>query len=88
MSSVVNVSAAALGLCEHCGALLNMCTLPADAVNGEWRCPTCRGVLSHVSFGYDRPEKGAQKVRWVGPDGAWTDQKPVGEFQLGNLFVL
>lgn len=82
------VSLASLGLCEHCGVLLTMEEMPSDAINAEWRCFKCNDVLSHRSFGYDRGEQGAQKVKWVGPNGEWTEEEPKDDFDLGNLFVM
>ena len=76
-----------LGRCEHCQVLLTLKDLPADALDAEWRCPSCNGKLSHLSFGYDKGGKGAQKVKWVGPDGKWANQKPDDNFALGDRFV-
>ena len=84
---MMEVAVAALGLCEHCGVLLNMADMPSDAMDVEWRCPKCDGVIGHLSFGFDRSEKGAKKVKWVGPAGEWQDEKPEEPFDLGNLRV-
>lgn len=80
---VVNVET--LGLCEHCNELLSFADMPMDSMNAPWVCPKCRGVLNHLSFGY-ATERGG-KVRWVGPDGKWTDKKPTENFDLGGWYV-
>lgn len=78
-----------LGLCEHCGALVSISDYAGDdAMNAKWLCGKCRGELSHLSFGFDKGARGAQKVRWVGPDGKWTDKKPTDDFQLGTIQVM
>lgn len=83
------VSITSLGLCEHCSALLTIEDLPGDATGATWYCPQCKGHLTHSSFGYDRTEQGAKKIRWVGPNGIWVDQRPPeGEFTLGGWLIL
>lgn len=77
-----------LGLCEHCNVLLTIEDLSGDAAGTTWHCPQCKGHLTHASFGYDRGGKGAQKIRWVGPDGTWVDQRPESEFTLGEWLIL
>jgi hypothetical protein len=64
------VQVASLGLCEHCGELLSIEDLPTEPTDEKWHCPSCRGELSHESFGY-RTDQG-DKFQWVGPDcGNW-----------------
>ena len=77
------VSIDLLGLCEHCGALLNGGDTPADAVDERRRCPSCEEVLGGASFGFE----GDIQVRWVGEEGAWVDTRPTTDFQLGDLDV-
>jgi hypothetical protein len=78
---------AALGLCEHCGELLTIQDLPAEAIDADWKCPKCHGVITHVTFGYDQGGRGAKIIRWVGKDGKWTDVKPEEDFRLGDWFI-
>ena len=78
-----SVSINALGLCEHCGALLNMQDIPTEGMNAEWRCPRCEEALTGVSFGFE----GNMQVRWVGPEGKWVQTRPSKDFQLGELDV-
>ena len=78
-----------LGLCEHCGAIVSISNYAGDeAMNADWLCGKCKGKLSHLSFGFDKGSRGAQKVRWVGPNGKWTNQKPAEDFRLGGLEVM
>lgn len=77
----------ALGLCEHCNTLVSLLGMPADSLDAIWRCTACEGKLSHLSFGFDRSSQGAQRIRWVGPNGQWIDQRPADDFKLGNLLV-
>ncbi len=77
----------ALGLCEHCGALVSMEGMPAEAADANWACPKCRGELTHLSFGYDRDDEKSKKVRWVGPNAKWVDLEPTEDFMLGDLQV-
>lgn len=77
-----------LGLCEHCNVLISLEEMPAEALDAIWHCPSCNAKLTHCSFGYDRGLQDARKVKWVGSDGQWTDQKPSSDFGIGNWFVL
>ena len=43
-----------LGLCEHCGALFTLEDMPTEALDAEWRCSKCNGILSGKSFGYEK----------------------------------
>lgn len=85
---MTTTSAVNLGLCEHCGTLISMDRMSADSMNADWKCPKCRGLITHVSFGYDRAEKGAKKVKWVGPDNQWVEKEPTEDFKIGDLNVL
>lgn len=80
------VHAASLGLCEHCGVLICLEGLPADAMDAKWVCPGCGGELTHKSFGYKTDQGGKEK--WVGPEGKWTTGKPTEDFVLGPYFVV
>jgi hypothetical protein len=93
MQATRTVILASIGLCEHCGTLLSFQDMPFDAMNAEWKCSQCNGILTENTFGYrtvvgeDGKPKG-EKVRWVGPDGKWTDQKPTEDFILGTWQIL
>lgn len=78
------VSIAALGICEHCGVVLSIQDMPAEAMDGVWACPNCRKALTNESFGYS---KNGKKMHWVGPEGKWVDEEPSKRFQLGNFDV-
>jgi len=62
--------------------------MPVEALNAEWRCPKCKGVLTHKSFGYKEIDGEWRKTRWVGEDGQWIGDKPIGGFELGSWFVI
>lgn len=89
----------ALGLCEHCGALLSVEDMPGDAMNARWFCPKCNEEIGHKTFGYEMEmvenEKGDKeskfkKTQWVGSNGQWVNEKPKRDFILGNweVFIL
>lgn len=77
-----------IGLCEHCGALLTMQDMPADAIDTDWKCPKCEGLLGNKTFGYEEINGKEQKTQWVGSDGKWTKTKPTKNFDLGNWYVI
>lgn len=79
---MVDVLLAGLGLCEHCGKLLTLQGMSASAMDAEWQCPSCKGKLTHKSFGYASGQGG--KVQWVGPEGKWVTQQPTKDFDLGG----
>lgn len=83
-----NVQIEGLGLCEHCGVLLTIEDLPADAMDADWVCPKCKGLLTMRSFGYADEEGEEEQRRYVGPDGKWTDARPEKDFVLGNWKIL
>lgn len=83
MSEATIISLISLGLCEHCNVLLSVQNMPAGSMDAVWKCSSCSGVLTGQSFGYE----GGKKVRWVGPDGMWTTERPEVSFQLGNWHV-
>ena len=87
MTSAV-VQVAGLGLCEHCGVLLTIEGLPAEAMDAEWKCPRCKKTLTGKSFGYKEVDGKWKKTRWVGKDGKWVNEKPGGDFDLGVLTVV
>ncbi len=76
----MSVLIAALGLCEHCQTTVNIEGMPVDA--GTIVCPSCHREIGHASFGYDDASGSEGKKRWVGPDGAWTTEKPTEGFTL------
>ena len=64
-----------LGLCEHCGVIVTMEGRPTD---GKWICG-CGKELTHKSFGVTG---NGEKIRWVGPDMKWHNEKPTENFKL------
>lgn len=87
MPTQKDVHVDALGLCEHCNALVSLQDMPADSMDASWKC-ICQGELSHLSFGFDKASVEANKVRWVGPEGKWVQQRPTKDFELGNICVI
>jgi hypothetical protein len=71
----------ALGICEHCGTILDITGFPSESMDADWICPNCKRILSHLSFGYDKETEDAKRVKWVGPGGKWVDKAP-------NIFKL
>lgn len=71
-----------LGLCEHCGILV---TMEGRSADGRQIC-VCGKELTHKSFGVT--EEG-EKIKWVGLEGKWVDEKPTENFKLkvGNSEV-
>ena len=51
-------------------------------------CPQCGNELTNESFGYEKTEKGWQKVRWIGSDKKWTETKPERCFEFGFWKVI
>jgi NAD-dependent SIR2 family protein deacetylase len=82
---VVNLES--LGLCEHCGALLNIEDLPSDAMNAEWRCPKCKGTITNKTFGYEEVNGVYKKIQWVWKGKKWTQRKPTENFDLNNWHI-
>ena len=76
------VSINMLGICEDCGAFLNMAEKPGEAIV---TCPQCKKSLSGVSFGFS---EGGIRVRWVGPEISWVTLRPTQDFQVGDLTVM
>ena len=85
MSDMVHV--AALGLCEHCGVMLNVSNMPGDAMDAVWKCPNpkCGKEITGASFGFDKKNV---KIKWVGPGGVWVNTQPKRDFKLGNMLVV
>ncbi len=79
------VNLVGLGLCEHCGVLISIENMPVEAMDAEWRCPKCDQVITGQSFGYNKDHK---RVRWVGKDEKWTEDKPEEDFDLDGLTVV
>ena len=77
-----------LGICEHCREVVSVEDFPVEATDATWRCPTCKKVLTHRSFGYQKVRGEFQKVRWVGRSGKWTAHRPERDFTLGNFDVV
>jgi NAD-dependent SIR2 family protein deacetylase len=78
---------AGLGLCEHCGELMSFEDMPPEAMDADWRCHKCGGVLTDKSFGYGKVNGKLQKVKWVGPDKTWVTEKPAENFELGSWYI-
>jgi hypothetical protein len=78
----------ALGLCEHCGAMMSIQNMPADAADADWPCPKCKKKTTHKTFGYENIGGDWKRTKWVGKDGKWTSVKPTEDFPLGNLLVV
>jgi hypothetical protein len=77
-----------LGICGSCQAVVSVTEYAGDeSMNAKWLC-RCRAPLTHEAFGYNKGTEGAKKVRWVGPDGTWTDKRPRRDFTLGNTHVV
>ncbi len=62
--------------------------MPAGAMDAEWRCPKCEGILSMKSFGYEGKGKKSKRVRWVSADRKWTKTKPEKDFELDNWYIV
>lgn len=88
---MAHIFLATIGLCEHCGTLLNLDGMPADAMNAEWPCPKCKKNTTGESFGYKEVNLGNwKKVRWVGKVGnkfGWVTEKPTEDYKIGNTEV-
>ena len=82
------VDVASLGICEHCGCLVCIQDFPMESMDAEWVCPKCKKSIGHETFGFNVPDKGAKKVRWVGKDGKWQENRPNEDFTLGNWHVV
>jgi hypothetical protein len=76
-----------LGLCEHCGVLLALEDFPPEAMDTEWRCLKCKGVLTNKTFGYGEINGVWKKIQWVGKGKKWTQRKPTENFDLNNLHI-
>ncbi len=76
-----------IGLCEHCGQLIAITDYTESEGSEVWLCKHCGQVIGHSSFGFDQPETGCKKVRWVGPGGQWVDKKPDETFNIEDLTV-
>ena len=77
----------ALGLCEHCGALLTVEDFPAEAIDAEWRCLKCKGVITNKTFGYEEVRGVWKKIQWVGKGSKWTQRKPIENFDLNHWHI-
>lgn len=78
-----------LGICEHCEKILSAQDMPVEAMDAEWRCPSCEQVLTGTTFGYERDPSGHfVKSVWVGPDRKWVKERPVEDFEVGNFKVI
>lgn len=77
-----------LGICEHCNAILSIDGFPADAMDADWKCHKCGGILTHRSFGYAEIEGKWRKVYWVGPEKKWVNQPSANDFDIGNWRIV
>ncbi|MFA6492546.1 MAG: hypothetical protein WCV58_00125 [Patescibacteria group bacterium] len=85
IEGIRTVLLSSLGICEHCQELITISDLPADAMDTDWRCPKCKGILNGESFGYEGKSK---RTKWVGKDGKWTTDQPAESFYLKNWEVI
>ncbi|MBI2013611.1 MAG: hypothetical protein HYS87_02180 [Candidatus Colwellbacteria bacterium] len=85
LTSAKPVGLESLGICEHCKTIVSIEGMPPEAMDTEWRCPNCNGVMSHKSFGYES-ETGGEKM-WVGPNGDWVTEKPKESFEIGGFYA-
>ena len=76
-----------VGICEHCGKIVTLEGMPAEAMDAELICSKCNGTLTHKSFGYEEIDGKWKKVKWPGKDGKWTTERPIGGFDLGSWFI-
>ena len=81
------VSLEDLGLCEHCRAFSFLKDMPARS-NISWRCLRCGKKLTIENFGYKRQDGTYRKVKWVGGNCEWTENKPTENFSLGGWHVM
>lgn len=88
MKTQTSVYLESIGLCEHCGALLTIQDVPAEAMDADWKCRKCKGILTNKTFGYEEVDGKWQKTQWVGSDGKWTKTKPTDNFDLGSWYVI
>ena len=88
MKTQRTVSLASLGLCEYCNTLLTMEDIPPEAMDAEWKCPQCEGIITNKSFGYEEIEDNWQRTKWVDENGQWTETKPTNDFDLGDWHIL
>ena len=77
----------ALGICEHCGALVSLENLPAEALDAIWKCTKCENELTSKSFGFEKVKGEFKKVKWVDPEKKWTSVRPTENFNIGPLLV-
>ncbi|KPJ55669.1 hypothetical protein AMJ49_06600 [Parcubacteria bacterium DG_74_2] len=77
----------ALGICEHCGALVSLENLPAEALDAIWKCTKCEKELTSKSFGFEKIKGEFKKTKWVGPGKKWTFVRSTKNFNIGNLLV-
>lgn len=80
-----------LGICEHCGKVLDYAELYAKTgqPDDSWDCPyaDCRSRLTYKTWGYELVNGKYDKVLYVGPEGKWVDSCPSEHFKLGDLQV-
>lgn len=77
----------ALGICEHCGTIFSINNLPPEAMDAEWKCGKCKGILGNKSMGYKEVNGKWKRVLWVGKKGKWVKKKPSDSFELGDTTV-
>ncbi len=84
---MANAKVDSLGICVHCNRILNILMFAGDSdLNAIWKC-SCGKETTHETFGYDQAGQGARKVKWVGPDSRWTEERPSEDFKLGEVEV-
>jgi len=87
MSESRTVFVGGIGKCEHCQTLLTVEDMPAESIDVIWLCPNCEKELTGKTFGYEGQGEETEKVKWVGPEGNWQENKPNKDFDLGSWRV-
>lgn len=83
----IDVDIEVLGKCDDCGLLASTKDVLAEDMDVvERRCFVCNAILTHESFGFANPED-RRKIRWISPDGNWTNVRPSENFDLGEIRV-
>jgi hypothetical protein len=80
MTRVVSVEL--VGKCYRCGSVfVENDEVPDEKVPGVRQCFQCCAIIDPSSRGRN-PE--GVKIRWVGPGGEWSDERPTKKFLLSD----
>lgn len=74
-----------VGKCQWCGEPILLREMSPDAAIGNVPCLRCQNLLTPAAFGHD---ESGHKIRWIGPDGEWTETRPTGNFILSGVVVV